>query len=119
MLGSKPEAREDVTRVDDQRRPVGKRGIVDGVVVGRDKNGIEAANRRFVEDDRPPALQGHVFARRGDFFHMGVVEGGLAAALLDEFYQLQGGAFANVRNILLVGEADDEDRRAAERLAMT
>ncbi len=77
VLGSKAVAPRRRARVDDQRRPSRKRGIVHRVVVGRDKHGIEAANRRLVEDDRPTGPSRPCVLGRGNFIHMGVEKAGL------------------------------------------
>ena len=45
------------------------------------------------------------------------MESGGAAPFLDQFDQLERGTFADVGDVLLVGQTDDKDTRAAESLA--
>ena len=101
-------AREDISRIDDQRRPLAKSGIVDIVVIRRDENGIKGADRLPVPCHGFHAHQVAIFPGFRDFSHVRIIIGSFAATLLDELDEFQRGTFTNIGHVLLVGETDDQ-----------
>lgn len=110
---------EDVSRIDDQRRPFAKSGIVHIVVIGRDQNSVKGADGLLVPSHGFHAHQVAIFPGFRDFCHVRIIIGRFAAALLNKFYEFQRRTFTNIGHIFLVGETDHQHLGAAERLAGT
>src|SRR4029077_6872594 len=101
-----PGPRAGVARVDDERRVFDQRAIVDVVVVGCDQDRLVVADRFWVPGDGRPSGKLRMLAGRWNRLHVRIVEVDRGAALLQELDQFEGGALANVFDILLVCDAD-------------
>src|SRR3954447_2305959 len=112
-----PGAGAGVARVDDERRVFDQRAIVDVVVVGCDQDRIVVADRFRVPGDRRSPGKLRMLAGRWNRLHVRIMEVDRGAALLQQLDQFEGGALANVFDILLVGDADHQDLRAAQAAA--
>src|SRR4029079_146471 len=112
-----PGARAGVARVDHERRVLDQRAIVDVVVIGCDQDRVVVADRFRVPGDRRASGELRMLAGRWNGLHVGIMEVDRGAALLQQLDQLEGGALADVFDVLLVGDADHQDLRAAQAAA--
>src|SRR5579872_7471654 len=101
-----------VPRVDDHIRVVDNELIIDRAVVGDDKDSVGPLELRRRQGNAHPLVPFLAEARN----EWVVVRDGCPAAF-EQANDIEGRAFANVIDILLVRHPDDEDATAIDRLA--
>ena len=87
-------------------------------VIGDDDGRVDRLQSGFVERDRLHGWQVWPRAHAWRYRDVGVVVGDVGAAFEEEVDDLEGGAFAGVVDVGLVGEAEDEDLGALDGLAL-
>lgn len=105
-----------VAGVDDESGVAGEEGVVDVGVVGDDEGGVEGGHGFGGEGDGAEVEA--VLAHLGEAGDVGVVVGDLGAALVEEADDLGGGGFADVVDVGLIGDAEDEDAGVFEGLGV-
>src|SRR5436309_1910809 len=104
---------QDVTRIDGSASMPLDELIIDRAVVGDDHDAVGAAQNIGVEGH---GREGNavLFQRR----HVGIVVGNLRTPLLQQPDHVQRGTLADVVDVLLVGDADQQHAAAAHRFTL-
>src|SRR5579864_1799073 len=106
-----------IAGVDDERAVRNDETVVDAVVIGADERRIRLAERRRRQRHRAPAREFRMLARARHLRYEGIVKRDMRALRLEDLHDLEGGALAQIVDILLVGDAENEDSRTFEALA--
>jgi hypothetical protein len=85
-------------------------------VIGHDQHSIRGRDGLLGQGDRAQLVL--VLSHPWEHRHVRIVVRNLGAAILQQRDDLGGGGFAAVVDVGLVGQADDEDPRSLERLAL-
>src|SRR5688500_6171213 len=95
-------------------RMIGDQRIVDRVMIGGDENGAVTREHLPVERYRISPRDQRMIATGRKHRNMRIVKIHLGASLLEQLDELECRALSHVGNILLVGNADDENSGAAQ-----
>src|SRR5579863_3234133 len=114
MFAGKTAAGAGIAGIDDERAVLDEQPVIDGIVVGADDRGIYRCGGRLAQRDGAAAGELRVVAGARDLGQMRVVEHDLRPVPLERLHDGQRRTFPRVVDVLLVGDADNEDPRARE-----